>query len=191
MTVTVHKISKPKPPTNPLAFDPDTQPGELVMVMAAAGELERGGVFTLARYAADKILTEQWTGWLNAAYFINVHYLPDGTLAFGRGPAVPKTEPRVYTTEEVCRSPEGYLFENTDPEDPYTHARVTLNQVIITHRDGRDSLLSAYGLCSPTWRRLATEHNVKIEYEEEACETAENFMRGSLKDQKGNNDEQV
>lgn len=26
---------------------------------------------------------------------------------------------------------------------------------------------------------------------EAACETAENFMRGSLKDQKGNNDEQV
>jgi hypothetical protein len=168
MTVTVHKISKPKPPTNPLAFDPDTQPGELVMVMAAAGELERGGVFTLARYAADKILTEQWTGWLNAAYFINVHYLPDGTLAFGRGPAVPKPEPKLYTTDEVGKSPQGYLFESADPEAPYTHARVALNYVFITHRDGQENLLPAGGLPDRTWRRLATEHNVKIEYEEEA-----------------------
>lgn len=167
MTVTVHKISKPKPPTNPLAFDPDTQPGELVMVMAAAGELERGGVFTLARYAADKILTEQWTGWLNAAYFINVHYLPDGTLAFGRGPAVSKPE-KVYTTDEVRDASAGSLFENMEPGATFTHARRIVNHVLIRHFDGEEYVLLTGGLPSSTWRRLSTKPSVKIEYEEEA-----------------------
>jgi hypothetical protein len=169
MTVTVTKIEKPKPPTNPLAFDPETQPGELLMCIEGFGKLMRGEVYTISKLDGDGLVSikEVPDDSYFTSRFFNVHRLPDGRLAFGREPAAAKPE-RIYTTEEVCRSPKGSLFESTDPESPYTHARVTLNYVLVTHRDGQDSLLSVHGLPNAKWRRLATEHKVKIEYEEES-----------------------
>jgi hypothetical protein len=166
MTVTVKKIEKPKPPTNPLAFDPDTQPGELVLCISGDNKWIKGEVYVFSKHHGHGHLSvkEIPNDWRFIFCFINVHRLPDGTLVFGRGPAPEK----VYTTDEVRRAPVGSLFESTDPEAVYTHARVSPIHVFVTHRGGLDELLLDGGLPQRTWRRLATEHKVKIEYEEEA-----------------------
>jgi hypothetical protein len=116
MTVTVNKISKPKPPTNPLAFDPDTQPGDLVMCIDADAGLMRGEVYTFLKHYDDDYLSvkEIPNVWHFTFFFINVHRLPDGKLAFGRGPAGAKPEPKLYTTDEVHTAPVGSLFANAD-----------------------------------------------------------------------------
>jgi hypothetical protein len=168
MTVTVKKIEKPKPATNPLAFDLDTQPGELVMCVSGNDALTKGEVYTFSAHDGNDYLSvkEMPNTLLFTFRFANVHRLPDGTLAFGRGPAVTKPE-KTYTTDEVRNSPLGSLFESTDPKAVYTHARRIICAVIVSHRNG-ETALSDHGLSGETWRLLSTTHNVEITYEEEA-----------------------
>jgi hypothetical protein len=170
MTVTVNKISKPKPPTNPLAFDPDTQPGDLVMCIDADAGLMRGEVYTFLKHYDDDYLSvkEIPNVWHFTFFFINVHRLPDGKLAFGRGPAGAKPEPKLYTTDEVHTAPVGSLFANADQSSWVKYARRIEFGVVVVPESGHEEILHASGLPKTTWRRLATEHNVKIEYEEEA-----------------------
>jgi hypothetical protein len=169
MTVTVNKISKPKPPTNPLAFDPDTQPGELVMCIDGSSRMTRGEVYTLLERKSYGLVSIRGTSIdYDASRFINVHRLPDGTLAFGRGPAVAKPEPKLYTTDEVHTAPVGSLFANADQSSWVKYARRIEFGVVVVPESGHEEILHASGLPKTTWRRLATEHNVKIEYEEEA-----------------------
>jgi hypothetical protein len=168
MTVTVNKISKAKPPTNPLAFDPDTQPGELVVCIDGNTGLMRGEVCTFLERSRDGYLyVKDRYVWYNDDRFCNVHRLPDGTLAFGRGPAVTKPE-KLYTTDEVRESPIGSLFENTNPHSTFTHARRIVGHVLLRFVNTDEHLLVPGGMSRTTWRFLSPEHDVVITCKEEA-----------------------
>ena len=170
MAVTVNKISKPKSATNPLTFDPDTQPGELVMCIDGSSRMTRGEVYTFSGLLGPGYLTvkEMPGDSYSTSRFINVHCLPDDTLAFGRGPAAAKPEPKLYTTDEVRESPVGSLFENIVPGAWFKYVRRIEFGVVIVNEQGHEEILHRTGLPQSTWRRLAAKHNVKIEYEEEA-----------------------